>query len=526
MRRLAAAALVVAAACSQGDAATTTTTEPREFGFVDVAAEVGLGFRHAAFRWSVSADPAAMMGGGVCWLDADGDGWLDLYLVNTWSLDEWGRWDQGDGLPTGALYRNDEGRFTDVTAAADLALPARGAGCVAADLDGDGHTDLYVTSERANLLFWNDGDGTFTEGAEAAGVAAFGWQAGAAAGDLDGDQRLDLVVTGYADLNNRKEGSASGFPGSYLGRRDLLFHNLGGRAFAEVGEAAGLDGGGELEYGLGVVLDDLDGDGDLDVYVANDTNPNRLYANVTEPGGSIRLDEVSGFSPTGDDRSGMGVAPGDLDGDGRTDLLVTNLGRQTHSLYLEGMALRPGPVEIGGATGWGATWADFDHDADLDLLVVTGEVPIADLAADARNPILHLGPDLATQPAGSFQTGAMNARGSAAADYDNDGDLDVAVNQVGGQAVLLENVGTKGNWLVVDLGGPHPGARLTATLPDGRALHRTVHAGSSYVSSEDPRVHFGLGDADLVAELAIRWPDGGRTALEDVAAGQVVRVAR
>ncbi len=508
-----AALLLVVAACAGSDAAPAPSGP--QTGFVDVATDVGLDFRHGAFHWGVSADPAAMMGGGVCWLDADDDGWLDLFLVNTYSLDEWSKWDDTDGVPTAALYRNDAGTFTDVSADAGVDVPLRGLGCVAADLDGDGHTDLYVTTEREDALFWNDGDGTFTH--EATG--AFGWNAGAAAGDLDGDGDLDVIVTGYADTNNRKPGSASGFPGSYLGRRDLLFENLGGRELAEVGEAAGLDAGGEYEYGLGVVLADLDGDADLDAYVANDTNPNRIYENR----GALRFAEVSGFGAAGDDRSGMGVAPGDANADGQPDLVVTNLAGQGHSYYIggAGLALTPAGTEVGDDTGWGTTWADFDHDTHLDLLVVHGAVPIADLAADARPVSLLAGPDLAPMAA-ELRVGRLNARGSAAADYDNDGDLDVAVNQVGGRVALLENRQAAGNWLLV--AGLPPGSTVAATLPDGRVLHRTVHAGSSYLSSEDSRVHLGLGDADEVSQLRVTWTDGRTRTWEAIGANQVIDV--
>jgi len=255
----------------------------------DVAAERGLRFRHGAFRFGPSADPPAMIGGGLCWLDYDEDGWLDLFVVNGYAESDRARWRSGGGLPTSRLFRNVEGRFTDVTRETGAGLAVRGQGCVAADLDLDGHTDLFVTTAEFSRLLWNDGDGSFTEGAKEAGLDAFGWHAGAAAGDLNGDGRPDLVVTGYADLNKPVVSAAQGFPNTYQGRRDLLFLNEGGDGdrptFREVGREAGLEVVG-FEYGLSVLLSDLEVDGDLDIFIANDTNPDRLYENVSWPGGA------------------------------------------------------------------------------------------------------------------------------------------------------------------------------------------------------------------------------------------------
>jgi hypothetical protein len=526
----------------------------RPASFVNVATEAGLDFQHSAFHWDVSADVASMMGGGLCWIDYDDDGWLDLFLTNTWSDGEWGLWSRGDGLPHGALYRNDDGEFEDVSEESGLDLPMRGNGCVAADFDLDGAVDLYVTSDRFNALFWNNGDGTFTEGAETAGVDAHGWQTGAVVGDLNGDGWPDMFVAGYADLNNRREGATTGFPNTFRPVRDLLYLNNGpgpdGRVtFREIGEAVGLDlVAGDYEYGLGGAMVDLDDDGDLDLYVANDTNPNRLYENVAWPGGfradptglGFRLVDAPGAG-VDDDNSGMGVAAGDYTGDGRVDLLVTNLGSQVHSVYINEtittLAFRDatdqGPDLGGENTGWGATWADIDLDTDLDLIVANGAVPVVDLVADAQ-PIQVLFNQAA---GGSFglvdgsaessagELGALLGRGSAVADYDNDGDLDVAVNAIGSPVTLLENQ-VAGRWLTVALDRFAPGAEITVVLPDGTELSRTVLAGSSYLSSEDPRAHFGLGAATGVLELRVRWPDGRETIRrDDLAANQLIRVA-
>lgn len=560
-RRLAAAVLATALGASAAgctgdhgavrDVAGDDRGPPRAVEFVDVAADVGLAFHHGAFRWDVSPDPVAMMGGGLCWLDADGDGWLDLYAVNSWAERERRRWLDEGGLPRNKLFRNVEGRFVDVSAGSGADLAVRGNGCVAADFDRDGSTDLYVTTDSVGALLWNAGDGTFEEGAAAAGAAAPGWTAGAAAGDVNGDGWPDLFVAGYVDRNGRLPDATGGFPGTNLGVRDLLYLNegrgAGGRVtFREVGPDAGLEVV-DYEYGLGAHFSDLDLDGDLDLYVANDTKPNRLYDNVPWPGGAaadpaglgFRFEELAGRAGVADPNAGMGIAGGDVDGDGRPDLFVTNARGQGHGAFRseEPAAVDPSFAdvrrELGAdltrSTGWGASFADFDLDADVDLLFVNGAVPVTGRAADAE-PIVALRNDGAgrlhdaSADVGLDGLAPSVARGSAAADYDNDGDVDVAVGSVGGRLALLENRAGGGRWLEVSLGGAHPGARVTVVLPGGRTLVREVAAGSSYLSSEDPRPHFGLGDATVVRELVVRWPGGEETRLTGVAVDRRVEV--
>jgi ASPIC and UnbV/FG-GAP-like repeat len=508
-----------------------------DLAFRDVAAEQGLRFRHSAFRHGVSNDPAAMLGGGLCWLDYDDDGRLDLFVVDTWSQDERDEWLEAGGLPTSRLYRNAGGRFVDVTRESGAGLPIRGQGCVAADLDGDGRTDLYVTSSERSALLWNGGDGTFEEGAKAAGVDAFGWYAGAGVGDLNGDGRADLIVTGYADLNARLPSATVGFPGTHQGVRDLLFVNEGDRTFREAGVEAGLEVV-RFEHGLGVLLSDLDRDGDLDGYVANDGDPNRLYENVAWPGGAaadpaglgFRFEERAAAAGVADPGSGMGVATGDYDGDGRPDLFVTNARRQTHGVFRGEAADDYADVraELGasfsGSTGWGVSWADLDLDSDLDLALVNGHVPVTGLRADAEPLQLFRNGGGRFEALGLRPVGPLLARGSAAADYDNDGDVDLAVASVGGPLVLLENTATAGTWLEVELGAFAPGAEVTVVLPDGRRLRRQAQAGGSYLSSEDPRLHFGLGGARSVREVVVRWPGGEETRVADVEANRLVVV--
>ncbi len=560
-RLLAGAAVAALAAACTSDASTPTESRetdsetPTAARFVDVASDVGIGFRHGAFRWDVTPDPAAMMGGGVCWLDYDDDGWLDLYVVNSYALSETERWQEEGGLPRSALFHNEEGRFVDVSAGSGADLAVQGNGCVAADFDLDGNTDLYVTSGTVGSLLWNEGEGTFTEGAEAAGAQAFGWYAGAAVGDVDGNGWPDLFLAGYANVDAPIEGATLGFPNTNLGVRDLLYLNQGPGdgdrvTFREVGADAGLEVVG-FEYGLGAVMSDLDLDGDLDLYVANDTKPNRLYDNVPWPGGAeadpaglgFRFEELAGKAGAADPNAGMGVAEADHDGDGLPDLFVTNARGQVHAAYQGQVSELVNPsfldvrTELGvvleGSTGWGVTWSDLDLDTDLDLFLVNGDIPVKDLASDAEPLQAFMNGTAQGQP-GVYEDGAaavgldavgpLLARGSAVADYDNDGDLDVAINSIGGPFALLENTGTEGNSLVVDLEDFAPGAVVTLGLPDGREFVREAHAGSSYLSSEDPRLLFGLGDAEHVSRVTVRWPSGEETVVEDVEANRILGV--
>lgn len=521
--------------------------------FDDVATEVGLGFRHGAFQWETGPDPMAMMGGGVCWIDYDRDGWLDLYAMNTWSNGEWGRWRDEGALPMSRLYRNDAGRFVDVTEATSAGVETRGNGCVAADLDLDGWTDLYLTTERANVLLWNDsGDGFIddAESEEPSGTAAFGWHSGASVGDVDGNGWPDLFVAGYTDLNRPITSATKGFPNTHHPEPDLLFLNLGRSGdtrarFREVAGDVGIEPDGP-DYGLGSVLSDLDADGDLDLYVANDTTPNQLYENVPGAGGEgFRFVEKGVETGVGDTGAGMGVAAADMDGDGLADLVTTNQLEERHVIVRnasnEGLAFVEdlpiaGLPEFGvGSTGWGTTWIDVDLDTDLDLFVGHGAIPVRDLINDRQLSQLienlapqgpHEGFADVTAQVGLVAVGPQLGRGVAAADFDNDGDIDLAMGTIGGHIVLLRNSGAGGTWLEVATPAPSPGTIVTVELADGTRMRRELVVGGSYLSSEDPRAHFGLGGADRADTVTIEWPDGTIVRRSDVEADQILRVER
>ena len=515
------------------------------FQFTDATAAANLQFQHGVFATGIFEDPAAMMGGGLCWLDYDNDGWLDLYLVNSYAEEEMAYWQANGGLPQNALFRNENGRFQDVSAASRANLSMRGNGCLAGDFNNDGWTDLFLTADGPNALLWNNGDGTFTEGAAAAGVADEEWNSTAVAADLNNDGWADIFVGSFIDLDYRVPRPTGAFPGDYYGLPDHLYLNNGDGTFRDVAKEAGLE---RDERALGAIFSDLDNDGDLDLYIANDGQANRLYEYEPVPndpaGLGFRFVERTQEAEVGDTGSGMGVAAADYDGNGLPDLFVTNWEAELNAIYRNETAeegrlnFRYSTYRIGmrglgnDMTGWGTMFADFDHDTDVDLLTVNGRVPITNWETDPELVRLY-GNRLVegfpgefrewTQAAGLPEVGPLLARGAAAADFDNDGDLDVAINQIGGTAVLLRNDGgnENGNWLAVGFDGFYPGARVTVVLPDGRQLIREWHAGSSYQSSEDPRLHFGLGDAETVTVL-IRWPNGNSVQLENIPANQII----
>ncbi len=523
----------------------------------DVAPQVAVNFHQSAFHSPQTIDPAGMMSGGVCWIDVDNDGWLDLFATNSYADSDYAYWQAHGGLPRSALYHNVNGKFTDVSRSSGAGVQIRGNGCVAADLNGDGFSDLYVTAAGYDALLWNDGKGHFTEGAQAAGIKAWGWHSGAAVGDINGDGRPDVFVSGYTDVN-APVGSASGFPSTYAGVRDLLYLNNGndrnGHAtFREVGEGLHVDSG-TPEHGLGAVFTDANADGRLDLYVANDTDPNRLYLNVLWPGGvkadplglGFRLEERASKAGIADSHAGMGIAAADYNGDGRPDLLVTNSHKELHAVFASeppsGMMPRYAdarsdiaPAFDTSLAGWGVSWVDLDNDGNLDLMVANGAIPMIGIAQSAE-PVQafenltghgHPGEFAAASAAvGLTSLPHLNGRGLAAADFDNDGNVDIAVSSIGGKLALLRNTGAKNNWLEVKLPVFAPGAIVTAVLPDGRRLVQEIHAGSSYLSSEDPRAHFGLGQAKTVQELIVRYPGGRTTRLGAVAANQVLSVGR
>ena len=473
----------------------------------DVAAQSGLDFSQGSFHYGMTNDPQAMMGGGLCWLDYNNDGWLDLFAVNGYADNNLPAWQAHGGLPTGHLYRNKHGQFTDVTQQSGVGLPLRGEGCVAADFNGDGYTDLFVTTSTNDLLFWNNGDGTFTEGARKAGIVSFGWHSGAAVADVNGDGRPDLFVAGYTNMADPVTGSVKGFPTNYHGVRDELFLNDGNKHFKEVGAQVGLD---KPPYDHTLGAEFLHVNGELMLLVANDEDPNRLYAIAPGP----RFADVAPKLGVADGNAGMGIASKPGSGDVNPDIFISNSRRQTNAAYSGGPGTFAyvGPTftrALGGTfTGWGDSWVDLTNSGDPNLVLASGAIPVTNLAKNAGPLRVLTHADGGFAPVATLQKIRANGRGVAAADYDNDGRVDLAVNTIGGKLLLLHNRTLRGNnWLTVDVRPFSPDAVVTVLGTGGSRQVVEVHAGSSYLSSEDPRVHFGLG-VETVRLLTIRYPDG------------------
>jgi enediyne biosynthesis protein E4 len=515
--------------------------------FTDVAAQAGLRFVHDRGATPAHRLPE-MLGAGLAWLDYDNDGWMDLFVVQSGPLPPAPRGEK----PRNRLYHNNrDGTFTDVTERAGLRDTAYGMGAVAADYDNDGLVDLYVTGYRRNILYHNNGDGTFTDVTEKAGVAGPRWGTAAAWADFDGDGYLDLFVGQYADDTRDKDlfcgDRAAGIrdycpPVMYDGTLSVLYRNNGDGTFTDVTKSAGL--GKAVGKVLGAVFVDLDLDGRPDLYIVNDELMNFLFRNL----GKGRFEDVSigsgtGFGLDGNPQGGMGVDVGDLDGDGLPDLVVANFEKETNEYYrnlgsgvFEDLSI---PSGLGPPTvnhvKFGLNFLDADNDGNLDVFVASGHIfertrrqgitleqPLQLFWNDGRGRF----EERACGPA--FDSPVVG-RGSAVADYDNDGDPDIAVSTSGGPLLLLRNDGTHGHWLGVELVGKKSnrqgiGARLVAETPSGRKLTRFVQAGSSYLSSSDPRVLFGLAAETSIKTLAIYWPSGIAQVVEGLPAGRYVRI--
>jgi hypothetical protein len=536
----------------------TPAEPPSRIRFTDVTAASGITFVNATGDPDRKHYIFEVKGGGVGALDYDNDGWVDLVFSRGSSLERW----RAGRNPGPALYRN-RGDFTfeDVTEKAGLTHGGWGVGVSAADYDNDGWVDLYFTNLGPDVLYHNNGDGTFADVTATAGIRAPGWSSSAAWGDFDGDGFLDLYVAAYLDVGPDKlpEGRAGGTcaylgvpvlcgPRGLPGAEDHYFHNNGDGTFTEQSEASGAFDK-ERYFGLGVVAADLDGDHDLDIYVANDATPNYLFVNR----GNGHFDERSieagvAFSGDGNEQASMGVDAADYDNDGRIDLYSAHFANDFGTLYhnlggllFEDVTARARIREPGWPyVKWGTGFVDLDQDGWKDIVHANGHVyphlrsatgretyeqPALSVYLNNRDETFRdasaeVGPDAEKRVLG---------RGTAFADLDNDGDLDIVVACLDARPLVLRNDSAGGHWLMLRTVGRRSnrdgiGTRVTVrtdALSQVWEVKRTV----GIYSCSDPRAHFGLGEARRADLVRVEWPSGKVDEFREVPADQHYRVS-
>ena len=520
--------------------------------FVDVSAGSGLDF---SLTSGARDKPYILesMTGGVAFVDYDGDGWVDVYLVNGSTLET-----IAARRPSVAdrLFRNDrDGGFSDTTVAAGLGDTSWGMGVAAADVDNNGYDDLYVTNYGPNRLYMNRGDGTFEENAAAAGVAGEEWSSSAAFADIDGDGDVDLYVANYLEFDpldlpdTTKLCRYRGIrvqcgPRGMVPTSDRLYENLGTGQFRDVTDSSGVAAVPD-SYGLGVAWADYDNDGDQDAYVANDSTANFLFRND----GRGSFDEVAllsgvALSADGKEQASMGVDFGDYDNDGWLDLVVTNFSEDYNTLYrneghgqFRDVSYKSRLVEpTWSKLSWGVQFADFDRDGFLDIVIADGhvypEVDRHDLGIGYR----QTNSAFRNRGDGSFEsldlpdpsTGQESSRGLAAGDFNNDGAVDLLIANLDAAPALLRGTASTGHWLALDLTGSASnrsaiGSRVTVRI-GGLAQVREVRSGGSYQSQNDLRLHFGLGEHRTVDSVRIRWASGFEQVMQHVEADRILRI--
>ena len=515
--------------------------------FTDVTAGAGIRFKHNNGSFGKKYLPETL-GSGAAFLDFDDDGWQDILLVNSKNFA--GR----PGAPSyPALYRNNRnGTFTDVTRQAGLAVELYGFGVAAADYDYDGRVVVYITALGPNRLFRNVG-GKFVDVSERAGVNDPGFSTSAMWFDYDRDGMLDLFVANYVEWSPERDlfctldGKAKSYctPESYKGQSSTLYRNKGDGSFDNVTKAAGLYD--PSSKALGVALLDFDADSLPDVFVANDTQPNRLYRNKGD-GAFVDVGLTAGvaFNEAGVARAGMGVDAADFDGSGRPSIIIGNFSNEMMALYANegnGLFIDEAPAStIGKVSLLTLTFAcfffDFDLDGLLDIFAVNGHVAddiarVQPKVTYAQSPHLFRNRgakkfDAATTQAGPAIQQPIVGRGAAYGDYDNDGDLDLVITTNNGPARLLRNDGGNRNqWLRVRTEGAASnrdgiGARVTVILDNGKRLWGVVKTGSSYCSQSELPLTFGLGTSAKVTAVEITWPNGKSETVRNVAANQTI----
>ncbi len=546
------AAMVTLAVSSLSGPVFLSSTSDLGVRFVDVTEKTGIRFKHTSApekKYIVES-----MSGGVALFDYDRDGWLDIYITNSLTVETV----NNPKSSRSALYHNNgDGTFTDVTEKSGLGYPGWAMGVTTGDYDADGWEDVYVTCLGPNHLYHNNGDGTFTDVTQKTGVDDARWSTGAAFGDYDNDGNIDLFVANYVDfhLKDLPEFGKGKFcqyrgtpvqcgPRGLPGAGDSLFHNNGDGSFTDVSKRGGVsdpDG----RFGMSALWTDLDGDGWMDLYVANDSGPNFLYKNNRD-GTFKEIGLLSGCAvrEDGSEQGSMGIAIGDYNHDGLLDIFIANFSDEPKTLYRQEKGLFFDDVSFASKiaqvsipyVGWGADFIDFDNDGWVDLMEVNGHVyPQMDNASASttytqRILLFH------NERNGTFAEVAAScgdalmlrrvSRGAAFGDIDNDGDVDVVINNLDGAPVVLRNDGgNSNNWISIKTVGAKKNhdalGALVKVTADNLVQLREVYSGGSYISQNDTRLHFGLGKKNRIDSIEIRWPSGGKTEVfRDVAVNQ------
>jgi len=557
-RFIAVTAVLIAQCCSSirvgAQQSVRKTSSPSSI-FKEVAREVGLRFQHYNGMTGKLFLPE-IMGSGAALFDFDNDGDLDVFIVQGNTLDPDSKagdtlfpW-RGSEPPRGRLFRNDlvvakDGsrilKFTDVTEKSGIVADGYGMGVAVGDINNDGRPDLYLTNLGHNQMYLNKGDGTFVDVTKKTGTDDERWSTSASFFDYDRDGWLDLMVLNYADFSvTRNPTCYAGTtardyctPKVFRAPGNRLFHNKGDGTFEDVTVAAGIDK--EFGHGLGVVTTDFNGDGWMDVYVANDGDPNQLWIN--QKNGTFKNDALlagAAVNRDGKAEAGMGVDAGDFDANGTEDIFITHLMDETNTLYTNlGKALfedrtREAGLGMPGTrfTGFGTLFFDYDNDGWLDLLVANGAVQLLPELMRKGDPYplgqpnqLFHNTGKSTFVEASLQAGEVFqllevSRGAAFGDVDNDGDIDALITNNNGPArLLLNQVGNRNHWLGLRLIGKDIqrdmlGAQVEIVISKNKTLWRRVRTDGSYLSANDPRVVAGLGSAIQVEAVRVRWPDG------------------
>ena len=511
--------------------------------FVDVTREAGISFKHSFGDFSLT-NIVEGTGAGACFFDYDNDGFPDIYFVN-------GAWDRSvndnrgrrlRGQLVNKLYRNNgDGTFTDRTEAAGVGDTSPGFGCSAADYNNSGWVDLYVLNYGANVLYRNNGNGTFTDVSKESGLDDSRWSLSAPWFDYNNDGLLDVYVANYLEYDDgrfRAYYAASGYPGplSYNAQPDALYRNNGDGTFTDVTRETGvyLEGG----RAMSATVADLNNNGFLDIYVANDATANFYFENQGD-GTFVEKGLMLGlaFGEHGQGVSSMGPFAGDLDRSGRLDVYIPDMGYSAVLMnrgdYFEDHSTQSRvAVFCGQYTGWGGLLFDYDNDGYLDLFVSNGDPHFEFTEEDVllRNNGDGTFSNVSEQSGEYFSTKRVG-RGSTFADFDNDGDLDLLIINLNDDAVLLRNDGGKrNNWLKVVPRLPNPkrdaiGARVKVTVNSIIQVEDMIPV-RGYLSQIDPRLHFGLGQATRADLVEIRWPGGETQRIENVPANQILEVVK